>query len=504
MPIKEKSVRKGLKELSNNENENKNNGGGKYPKSAMKMKKIDKYEAKIEKVIEEHNDDSLDHLLLVHSDLSSLIRQIDELIVLALKHKTISKQGQKDIETFTDDLSKALSSLKPWFPRFQKVLSSPLEFDDQLRKPLNNSETVSAVNEDEMCEVESPEKSKLSSLISPSPLVSWRPNRSVERNRQVFLLTPLPVSKALFTKPDDSYDSEFKRIASNTTVGLPSFFNMSGDTNDELLEGLAVKPTPRKPSNSVAVDARDTLECRIFPSPMISGRDHSVLVMTPCLQRSPPKSCLLLEPLSKSAHRGNNKIHKSTPFPVGIQSCSGFSESSGSEAPDDLGLKYPELLGIQHPYRSGVKKKELDTSPNWLFSPPKSCVLLEPPDEKSNIPIDHHLPFTSCILNQQENLSVLNEYNVQGVCNRTKKESVGGGLALIESTPLWKEQVSTIRTGKRPGENTLKKELWTRFDAATTHAVRYNASTFHKTAKKGFLDMLEEASCDKENQFPMV
>jgi hypothetical protein len=36
----------------------------------------------------------------------------------------------------------------------------------------------------------------------------------------------------------------------------------------------------------------------------------------------------------------------------------------------------------------------------------------------------------------------------------------------IESTPLWKESESTIRTGKRPGENTLKKELWTKFEAS--------------------------------------
>jgi len=64
----------------------------------------------------------------------------------------------------------------------------------------------------------------------------------------------------------------------------------------------------------------------------------------------------------------------------------------------------------------------------------------------------------------------------------------------IESTPLWKESESTIRTGKRPGENTLKKELWTKFEAASTYGFRLNASAFQGTAKKGFLDMLEEAS----------
>ena len=64
----------------------------------------------------------------------------------------------------------------------------------------------------------------------------------------------------------------------------------------------------------------------------------------------------------------------------------------------------------------------------------------------------------------------------------------------IESTPLWKGSESTIRTGKRPGENTLKKELWTKFEAASTYGFCLNASAFQGTAKKGFLDMLEEAS----------
>lgn len=78
-------------------------------------------------------------------------------------------------------------------------------------------------------------------------------------------------------------------------------------------------------------------------------------------------------------------------------------------------------------------------------------------------------------------------------------EPFGGNSVLIESTLLWKEPESTFRTGKRPGENTLKKELWTRFEAASTFGAHYNASAIQRTPQKGFLDMLEEASCDEEN-----
>lgn len=69
-------------------------------------------------------------------------------------------------------------------------------------------------------------------------------------------------------------------------------------------------------------------------------------------------------------------------------------------------------------------------------------------------------------------------------------------LSRIESTPMWLEPESSLKTGKRPGENTLKKELWTRFEAATTCGFEPSFPTVGKNSHKGFLDLLEEASCD--------
>lgn len=62
---------------------------------------------------------------------------------------------------------------------------------------------------------------------------------------------------------------------------------------------------------------------------------------------------------------------------------------------------------------------------------------------------------------------------------------------------MWKDPESGMQTGKPPGENTLKKELWTKFEAATTSGIRINVPTLQETARKGFLDRLEEASCDE-------
>lgn len=80
-------------------------------------------------------------------------------------------------------------------------------------------------------------------------------------------------------------------------------------------------------------------------------------------------------------------------------------------------------------------------------------------------------------------------FSAENTCNNT---------ALLENTPMWNEPESTIRTGKRAGESTLKKELWTKFEAVSTFGLRYNASGIQRTARKGFLDMLDEASCDDD------
>lgn len=71
-------------------------------------------------------------------------------------------------------------------------------------------------------------------------------------------------------------------------------------------------------------------------------------------------------------------------------------------------------------------------------------------------------------------------------------------MAATEDTPLCKLPGSIIRTGKRPGENTLKRELWTKFEAATTSGHRFGEPLCQDAANKGFLDLLEEVSSGEE------
>ena len=60
-----------------------------------------------------------------------------------------------------------------------------------------------------------------------------------------------------------------------------------------------------------------------------------------------------------------------------------------------------------------------------------------------------------------------------------------------------KEPRSTFQMGNCPGESTLKKELWTEFEAASTCSTRFNISTIQETAQRGFLDRLDEVSRDE-------
>lgn len=384
-----------------------------------------------------------DNLHLLRSDFSSLLHQIDELVLQAIeevknkkKKNSVSKEGKTQIESFSRVLSDMVSSLKPWIPKLQNAFK-PEEADS---------------DDDEFGVCESPEQTTLN-LVSPSPLVSWHANCTVERGRQMFMLTPLPLSsKHHQRKP------QFPPPTSSTTT---------------LMDNVAVKPTPIKQAPN--------------------NQDGSMLVMmTPCLKMSPPRSCILLEPISEVAQLRDNKgVRKGTPYPVGIHcSDSEDSESGGG----GLALMYPELLGIPSVSKPGIVKKTVEASPDWLTSPPKTCVLLLPPDEK----VDDQLCVQKADSISNEQVSKFKDDDVFQDHNQAKKscnqDHFVGNLSHVESTPMPER---SVQTGKLPGENTLKKELWTKFEAASTWGCQPKLPTVQNTTHKGFLDLLEEASCDE-------
>ncbi|KAL6585083.1 hypothetical protein OROMI_004372 [Orobanche minor] len=405
-------------------------------------------------------DDSLDHLLLVQSDLSSLARQIDELVVQALQ--LTDNKGRNEIKRFADVLSDMRTSLQPWVPRLQKALCS------QSTVLKNKSEqsiekTVPCVTEENKhAVIECPVQTKWESLVSPSPLVSWRAECNTEGGRQLFLLTPLHQKRAFSSKRPSS--------------SIPAMENVKTGKNTQ------------------PISAIDNPQTKCGTPDKFSKTNCSMFVMTPCLKMSPPKSCILLEPISEFTKKRTLRVHKSTPFPAGVRNFSESeeSESSSSRSSDDLTVEYPDLFGIK--ISNFDKRTVEDDSPDWIVSPPKTCIVMEPGDEKllTNL--------SGGGLTQQDDMSAVKKVEYEDdhvIVANTHLQSIIGTLGLSESTPMVKEPMSSFRMGKQPGENTLKKELWTKFEAASSRGICNNGGpVLQDTTRKGFLDRLEEEALD--------
>ncbi|KAF3548499.1 hypothetical protein DY000_02003104 [Brassica cretica] len=90
---------------------------------------MERYQLKRDSLVRETcNDCELDLLYLVHSGISSLLHQIDELVVKATKLKTMSKQGKREVESFRSVLSNMHSSLKSPEPSRLLLNSGPWSF----------------------------------------------------------------------------------------------------------------------------------------------------------------------------------------------------------------------------------------------------------------------------------------------------------------------------------------------------------------------------------------
>ncbi|XP_076907294.1 uncharacterized protein LOC143563690 [Bidens hawaiensis] len=409
--------------------------------------------------------DSLDRLLLVHSDLSGLINQIDELVAKALKKEV---RNEKEIESFAQVLYEMQSSLKPWVSRFQNILPAPVtESKSQLETSFANLKITPSINEEPSTNPVSPYADKFDFLVSPSPLVSWRADCAADGGRNLFMLTPLPKHTPFPSRLKKSSKSVFEKITSDVTVGP------ARPVADNSNIGITTKTVVEITSDDTVMPVGKAEN--VFSSPeKVVRRNEPIIVSTPYMKMSPPKSCKLLEPSSEWCKKTNG-TQKQAVDPVGGGSGDSDPSSEWRSKINEthLALKYPELFGIRSGCKMGNSKKAVEASPNWsmLMSPPKTCVILEPGDENDQIK-DVEIKLKNAVASCKE---------------------------VIASTPMCNDLDTTILKGKRAGENTLKKELWTRFEAATAHGFRFKSSFDQDNdnssgSNKGFMDLLEEVS----------
>lgn len=302
-----------------------------------------------------------------------------------------------------------VKNLQPWISRFKALIGEPPGPENLVEQSLASE--IAPTNE-EMNYAESPEQTTMVSLISPSPLVSWRADCNIEHSRQLFLLTPLPRSKQLLFECDENSKSALKNVTSRKSIQPPIVFDAVAQTNDNLLEENSVKPTPCKTSDC-------NLETKHASPEKFLKTDSWILSMTPCLKISPPKTCVVLEPISEITKKGGgHAVYRSTPFPVRVKISEEYedSESSSSKVSEQKPVKYPDFLGINFGKEYISKRKVVEESPNWLTSPPKSCVLMEPPDDKILSRADIDKPLTKGVptLPKEQNLLSVKENDVQG------------------------------------------------------------------------------------------
>jgi len=373
--------------------------------------------------------------------------------------------------------------------------------------------SVSHVNEEESA-FPNKNETELDLIVSPSPLVSWRAGScTLETGKQLFLLTPLPKAKVLSSKCSVGPSKSIVRILHDKnqhgTLELPSTLTLSKSACDGLFEKLGTRVPRGNVAKTCTTREKNSKSESTFVSPWkYKNNKDPVFLLTPCLKTSTPKSSAvrypasdnILEPqgyVTKPCTAGERnsmsksisvsplkcKSNKDRAFPLtpllktsSLKSSAlhGLISENISEPPtqdndskgsdnlnsdnilEGLTSRYQELLGLQPSNNFTNRRKEINQTLDWFLSPPKTCVLMEPTEDKP------------------------------------ERTPVHNGMLLL-ATPLWKGVESTVHKGKRAGESTLKKELWTRFEEVSRDGLHFDSSVFQKTGRKGFLDMLEEA-----------
>lgn len=257
---------------------------------------------------------------------------------------------------------------------------------------------------------------------------------------------------------------------SSATAPPPSLHSIPQETDN---------PVHRESSKFIVLTKDAPEEENNFSSPIIvSNRECSMSTITPCFKMTPPKSCNVLEPISEMSHLRDCHLRKSTPFHVGINYtvASDLSESSDEESSDGLVAKFPELLAIRDTAKLEIEK-EKESSPDWFFSP-KSCILMDPLDEKtksatttnckeSNILISLDLTQDSSIAASKPGKKIeirnTNFWWLSLFC-RTSESKV---KTRREHTSLERarERILYGKKSRRKYTQGRQKELWTKFEA---------------------------------------
>ncbi|PNT70837.1 uncharacterized protein LOC100838385 isoform X2 [Brachypodium distachyon] len=464
------------------------------------------------------------------------IALIDELVSSALRCQTISTRGEQEIASFSCFLSDTNSSLKQWSSRLKEALEASPDKSEDVSKHTVGTCSVSAAKgngklfpRNSMLPYAVPAMTPSHNLVcsnsnlpeddlivSPSPLVSWRPGSCmVESGKQLFLLTPLPKTKACSSRCPSSSKTELKATAGMDELNLPNLpvwkLTISDDNRPDLEQSVQVKEARVGVATPHLTSAKKgSSEDRLFSPFSFSIQKSRRALPSPCLKTALPGKKHVFSPISE----GSTKEDILSSGPTDSNKPSGGSDDMLSDE-KDLATRYPDLYGFNQPTANTCRRREADVALDWFLSPLKTCVLMDPsPTDDKPIPTParhdnklegrQELSDDSLVQTSAVHSKALIGTPWRGLENKSPK----GGQGLPDDKPIqtpavnskallgtpWKGLESTNLKGRHAGETTLKRELWTRFEAVSTNELHFDKSLFQKSNGRSFIDMLEEAS----------
>uniref|UniRef100_A0ACD5U1C7 Uncharacterized protein n=1 Tax=Avena sativa TaxID=4498 RepID=A0ACD5U1C7_AVESA len=345
----------------------------------------------------------------------------------------------------------------------------------------------------------------------------------VESGKQLFLLTPLPKTKAGSSRCPRSSKTQLKTTASMDELNLPNLpvwkLTISDDNRPDLEQSVKAKEARAGATTPHLIEAKKgSSEDSLSPPFSFSIQRSRRALPSPCLTTALRGRQHVFSPISEGSSK--DAILSAGPTESDNKPSAASDDMLSDEK--DLASRYPDMYGFNLPTGDIRRRKEADEALDWFLSPLKTCVLMDPsPTDDKPIPVpakdDKSLiitPWKGLESNKLKGRHELSDNNnpIQTPVMHSRAllrkgmESINlkGRQDLADDKPIhtpalhskalfgtpWKGVESTNLKGRHAGETTLKKELWTRFEAASTNHLHFDNSVFQKR----FVDMLEEES----------
>lgn len=544
--IKSKSCRKALSNISN------------CPNLTSRRKNILKEAQEAQKNVTDVADASLDRLHVVHASLARLINEIDGLVARAHKVNLANKLDVCDLECFIEVLSRTHLTLQEWVPKFEQPFGHCSVTVKKQTVPSSPAVSSSIACDENLFPLD-----EFANSLPPSPLVAWPFGTKGDCEKELFLLTPMPKSRPTCTDsivfPASEVIASVKKgeLASMEAVSIQQMEAVSLQQMEavtpQIAKKLLWKGTQNFEGKLPNFEKEDTLKILSTPGLEISppktcallrpmselseqGQDDSTVSTPPPTVRiptfdespsddlelqipkslrikypylfkneaedslpvtpvqtsprftvSPPKSCVLLLPSNELLSDDVPESHKVNERDKALPLSDCPPRFSLSENLTKAG-EHEKTIEKKILTKEGLKAEHLGSSSDTLLYSTLSSKMMQTKGGKNKSP---------------EPSETRSELGLVHLNKNILSDSASSSFTMPRSTQLSKIDTKNVlnkeKTGKQPGEETLRRELWSKLKAESADRPSIGTSAY-PTARKDFLYELDKASAE-DNSF---